>query len=284
MGRILRMGQIPSQNQSKAITFKVAGWIAFIGGFLLVLWLDLNELVLAVPFFVGYLLLRQGKKHTVQTGEAVLKTDSRPPVLYLRSFDDETEERSIAKYFKNAFESNRKSLAHTVPPVGIREQDSLGFVFRKIGPYIALGKPGEELSELGSSKIYVPNESWQDTIHDFLQKSKCIIFKAGKTEGLKWELKEIVQRVNPLQIVMIMPIKDDDYSSFIQWANAIMPKAFPKDYPSGRMIVFDKNWDPSCLPLGRTLTKSLAPFFQQNGISVKETYWEKILEHNGVRW
>ncbi len=83
---------------------------------------------------------------------------------------------------------------------------------------------------------------------------------------------------------MILPVNDDDYVSFIQWANLIMPTPLPQEYPSSRMLVFDGKWKSSCLSQGRTLTKSLSPFLQQNGISVKETYWEKILEHNGIRW
>ena len=63
-----------------------------------------------------------------------------------------------------------------------------------------------------------------------------------------------------------------------------MPIALPQEYPSSRMMIFDEKWNPSCLRQGQTLAKSFSPFLEQNGISVKETYWEKFLEHNGIRW
>lgn len=270
------------ENLSKARTYKTAGWVLIIIGFLISI--PLTPLVGAVPLFIGYLLLRKGKKYSVEGGEVIMKNDNRSPVLYLRSFNDEVEDRSMTKYVKSLSISNKKDLALTVPPIGFREQDALGYVFRKVGPYIALGKPGERIPELGSSKIYVPNESWQSTIREFFRKSKLIIFRAGKTEGLKWELKELVQTVKPQKIVMILPVKDEDYSIFIQWANPIMLIALPQEYPSSRMVIFDEKWNPSCLRQGQTLTKSFAPFLEQNGISVRETYWEKILEHNGIRW
>lgn len=266
----------------KARGYKTAGWILMI--FALLISIALSPLVGAIPLFIGYLVLREAKKYSVQGGESILKNDSRPPVLYLRSFNDEVEDRSMVKYVKSISTSNKKDLALTMPSVGFREQDAMGYVFRKIGPYIALGKPGETLPELGSSKIYVPNESWQNTIRDFFRKSKLIIFRAGKTEGLKWELQELVQTVTPRKVAMILPVKDEEYDSFIQWANVIMPTPLPTKYPSSRMLIFDETWKSFCLPQGRTITKSFSPFLQQNGISVKETYWEKILEHNGIRW
>ena len=42
--------------------------------------------------------------------------------------------------------------------------------------------------------------------------------------------------------------------------------------------------DKGYVPCRRTLTQSLAQFFEQNGIVVRESYWEKVLEHNGIRW
>lgn len=277
------MNLFPKQNVSKATAFKIAGWLTWIGGFYLALHFD-SVLILIVPTFIGYLLLRTGKKYSIQRGDLILTNDARPPVLYLRSFKDEVNDRSMATYFKSISFSNKKDLALTVPSSGFREQDALGYIFRKIGPYIALGKPGEDLPELGASKLYVSNEEWQNTIRDFFKKSKLIIFRAGKTEGLKWELIELLETVNPLKVIMILPVKDEDYASFIQWANLIMPTAFPVNYPVTRSVVFNEKWEPSWLPQGQTLTKSLKPFFDQNGLVIKESFWEKFLESNGIRW
>jgi len=253
--------------------------IAFVAG------LMFTPLAAVVPLFLGYLCLRQAKKFIADTGEAAIKNDPRAPVLYLRSFQDEADDRSIPGQVKSAFStSNSRDLAKTVPPLGIREQDALGHVFRKIGPYIALGKPDEPLDELGSSKLHVPSESWQATVLDLFTRSKLVIFRAGQTEGLRWELTELVRRVNPLQIVMILPVKDEDYSRFVGWANSVLPNALPRDFPSSRIVVFDEMWRSSYVAQGRTLTQSFAPFFARNGLAVKETYWEKILEHNGIRW
>jgi hypothetical protein len=275
----MNLGSNKSPTKAKALKF--AGGVLVISGFLLAF---LNPIFAIIPLYVAYLLLRRGKKHSVERGESVLKDDSRPPVVYLRSFKDEELESSVLYRFKNLASSDKTWLAATVPNNGIQEQDALGYVFRKIGPYIALGRPGEQLPELGSSKLYASNNEWQDAIRAFFNKSRLVVFRAGITDSLKWELAEIVHTVSPRKVLMIMPVREGDYLSFIQWANSIMPTRFPKDFPSSRLVKFDDAWIPFYLPQGRTLTESLAQFFEQNGIVLRESYWEKILEHNGLRW
>jgi hypothetical protein len=245
--------------------------------------LSLPVLVIVLPIYLGYLLLRRGRKHSVESGEAELARDARSPVLYLRSFQDEEAERSILYRFRQGL-SDKTWLADTTPNNGIQEQDALGYIFRKIGPYIALGKPGETLPELGSAKIYAANENWQQKIRHFLATSRLIIFRAGRTEGLKWELQQIVQTVQPVKFVLLLPAKPHEYASFTQWANGVMPVAFPEAYPDSRIVVFDHAWTPSYVPRGRTLTKSFQPLFTQNGIAIRESFWERFLEHNGLRW
>ena len=114
--------------------------VLVIAGFLLAF---LNPIFAIIPLYAAYLLLRRGKKHSVERGESVLQGDTRPPVVYLRSFKDEELESSVFDRFKNLASSDKTWLAATVPNNGIQEQDALGYVFRKIGPYIALGRPGE---------------------------------------------------------------------------------------------------------------------------------------------
>ena len=239
------MNASPSPQPAKARTFRVIGWLFLVAA--LILGISFTPLAAIVPLFLGYTCLRRAKKFALGA-------------------------------------SDRRDLAQTVPPVGIREQDALGHVFRKIGPYVALGKPGEEAAELGSTKLYVPNESWQKTILDYFAKSRLIIFRAGQTEGLRWELNELVKSVDPSKVVMILPVRDDAYSRFLEWANTILPSALPRSYPDSRVAVFDDKWRPSYLVPGRTLTKTFAPFFARNRVAIKETFWEQILEHNGLRW
>ena len=114
------------------------------------------------------------------------------------------------------------------------------------------------------------------------EKGKCRPGKDRKQPRLG--LAEIVHAVSPQKVLMILPLKAADYRGFIQWANSIMPTRLSEDYPTSRLVKFDSDWTPSYLPQGRTITESLRPFFEENGIVLRESYWEKILETNGLRW
>jgi len=272
----------PAPNPAKARTFRIAAWAVLIVGGVIAIATGL-DLLLIVPAYVGYLLFRRAKRYAVGSGEAALAGDARAPILYLRSFvDEETAEGAFHRFGKFGVPQERW-LAQSTPCNAVQEQDALGYLFRRIGPYIALGRPGEELPELGSHKIYVVHEAWMDTVRRYLAGARLVIFSAGKTEGLRWELGEVVRAVDPTKIVLILPVDDGDYASFIAWANSILVRPLPKDYP-GRIILFDAAWGPSCLARGRYVAETFAPFLTRSGIAVKLTYWEKILEHNGIRW
>jgi hypothetical protein len=268
------------RSPTKARAYKVAGWSLVVGTFVAIPWIP-SPFLMAVPLYVGHLLARQGKKHSVEPGEQYLKNDSRPPVIYLRSFADETAEGGAMARFSKM---GSKDLAKTVPPNSVQEQDALGYVFRKVGPYLALGKPGENLPELGSYKLYAANEEWQNTIRDLFQRARLIIFKAGLTDGLRWELKELVESVDAVKVVMLLPARERDYPAFIRWANEIMPSALPERYPPHRIVVFTAAWAPRYLESRNTLTETFAPFFQQNGLAVTESYWEKFIENANLRF
>lgn len=276
------MSSTLKQSPIKAKAYRAAGVTSAFAA--LGMGLAFTPLASVVPAYAAYLLLRRAKKHTVVDGDTVLREDTRPPVLFLRSFADETSQQAVLHRFKRIALPEKTWLALGVPNNAVQEQDALGHVFRKIGPYVALGKPGEELPELGSAKMYVPNAAWQERVRTLIGTSRLIVFQAGRTEGLRWELNELVKTVNPVMLLVILPVTTDDYASFVQWANLVLPRPLPSEYPSSRIVVFDRQWTPAWLPPRQSLTESLAPFFKRNGLTVTETFWEKTLEHTGLRW
>src|SRR5215510_6854811 len=120
------MDRAPDRNLAKARAFKIAGALVLALGLPLGL---LNPLLAVLPCFIGYVLLRRGKKYAVERGASVVTGDKRPPVLYLRSFQDETRESAWLHRFKNVAASDATWLAATVPNNGVQEQDALGHVF-----------------------------------------------------------------------------------------------------------------------------------------------------------
>src|SRR5256885_9619802 len=76
------------RRQNTAIAYQLVGWtmraVAVIAIFSAVL-LPVGVALIAASYWV----IRRGKKHAAAVADDVLAEDTRPPVLYLRSFNDE---------------------------------------------------------------------------------------------------------------------------------------------------------------------------------------------------
>ena len=73
-------------------------------------------------------------------------SDKRSPVLYLRAFRHDTlSSKIIGLPFTN-------TLADTT------EEEQIAKVMNEIGPFIAIGRPGEERKLLGATRIYVDDK------------------------------------------------------------------------------------------------------------------------------
>jgi hypothetical protein len=54
--------------------------------------------------------------------------------------------------------------------------------------FVTVGKPGEELPELGAYRFYINQNNWKEQVGSLIKKSKFVIIKPSNTDGLKWEL------------------------------------------------------------------------------------------------
>jgi hypothetical protein len=79
--------------------------------------------------------------------------DNRPRVLYLRSFNDD------------AVTAGTVSGGLALGGLAVKtEEEQLAKIVNTIGPVVSVGKPGEELPELGSRRIYLRSEEWKEHV------------------------------------------------------------------------------------------------------------------------
>ena len=71
------------------------------------------------------------------------------------------------------------------------------------GPFVAIGKPGERLPQIGAHRLYVGDADWQQVVTSYITRAEPIILIAGKTTWVQWELSNIAAlgRLNRLLIV-----------------------------------------------------------------------------------
>jgi hypothetical protein len=157
-----------------------------------------------------------------------LSQDKRPPIVYLRSFDAddkaEPDEHVLAK------------------------------ILQETGPFIAIGRPGDTLPPFGgASRFYVEDENWRQVVADLLDRAALVVLRAGKTEGLSWEVSQCRARLSTGKLAILVPSDKSEYLSFGQSVLKAGLKMDLPDYPAKTMarfkasnlagiLYFDRHW------------------------------------------
>ena len=111
-------------------------------------WVLLPSLALfLISARVGFQLLRSGWKYDVVSAEQLLASDPRRPVVYLRSFEADSEIVLRPDGFWKKAATILFDYAVTFSP-----EQELAEIVNRVGPVIAIGKPGEPLPELGAAR------------------------------------------------------------------------------------------------------------------------------------
>ena len=128
----------------------------------------------------------------------------KPYILYLRSFNDDSETgvpiKSSGRYFT--------------------EEEFLVFSLEQLGTAIAIGRPGESAPPLGAKRFYISEDQWQDKVQELSADARLVIFRFGKTEGLKWEWDYCLNAIEDISKLLI--IVSDSIASDQESVNLIV--------------------------------------------------------------
>ena len=146
---------------------------------------------------IGVLLLaralwRVGKRLNLRRRNEIILRD-KPPVLLLRSFTDDVvgipPNALIPRLIRR-----RKRLEETI-----------GEQLTGAGPFVAIGRPGERLPQLGASRFYLDDSEWQAIVEAFIARSELIIMIAGKTQWIQWELANVLKLDRLAALLIVFP-------------------------------------------------------------------------------
>lgn len=149
----------------------------------------------------------------------------------------------------------------------VSPEQELAWIMSRIGPVVAIGKPGEHLPPLGAARVYVDDNNWRDTIAQLMDQAAVVVVRAGDTTNLWWEIEEAVARVPPGRVLIVALGPPEQWSQFkrqfietfgaptlvddislistpLRWVHRLL---LPK--PQGAVIYFD----PAGLPIERSL-------------------------------
>ncbi|MEQ1812333.1 MAG: hypothetical protein ABL889_20560 [Terricaulis sp.] len=124
------------------------------------------------------------------TPDHVRSHDRRSPIIYLRAFDDDAIHFKVAGVDGNP---DQKPL-----------DDVIAAELHALGPFIAIGKPGE-LRPKGAARAYFENHAWQPAVQEMMDRAQMIVAVAGWTPGLQWELSNLVHRGHLQKVAFVIP-------------------------------------------------------------------------------
>lgn len=221
--------EVPAGSRSAAATRYVAlAWALGLASAVVVLWLFANVdklIALILEFAAIYavtMLWRRSRKLAALDAQEVLKRDPRSPVLYLRTFVDDSElmQTEWDMVLKTGAGSSARAntgkeesaLARAWRRYSIgwlstsgRIEEGIAPEFKSIGPFVGIGAPNEPLPELGAARAYFTSETWQDAIVKWVDMARLIIKVAGSTKWIRWELDTIIDRGALSKLVILMP-------------------------------------------------------------------------------
>lgn len=209
------------------------------------------------------ILLRMGLGLLARSGARVLANDSRAPLLYLRSFQDDA--RIIDRgdlwrlvFFASRYETPERSLAKAIDDVGT---------------LVAIGKPGETLRPCGAARMYVDGDHWQEVVSKLVADSRLVVLRIGRTRGFWWEVQHVLERCDPRKILFYLPKGDRGahYQFLREQAAGVLPCPLPEQVGRASFLGFGPGWQPQLLGtagaswfsrLRRLVTGSPAPILR----------------------
>jgi hypothetical protein len=186
--------------------------------------------VIAAPLIAfGSRQLYKAKRLSIPDAHTVLANDKGPPVLYLRSFQDDACGLKLPSWL-------------VLKGIQLRSQtheESVADVLRSIGPVVAIGRPGEPMPELGAHRMYVADDRWQDEVKMLMNRARLVVLRLGASPGLKWEFKTMAASVPPERILLYLEPPGRPPAEL--WRLLPCGRIGP---PRGRYISFSPDWTP----------------------------------------
>ena len=163
-----------------------------------ILYAATQSMVAALPLlvaFAGYPLTLMRARQAVQPSLAEVRArDPRKPVLLLRSFQDDTIQMI------HRFRTRIGDVEQTR-----RFEQQVAGMLEAFGPLIAVGKPGEELPQIGAARAYLSEAEWQPAVIRWIDEAVFIAMIAGATEWIRWELGRILEMGRVQHLLILVP-------------------------------------------------------------------------------
>jgi hypothetical protein len=308
-----RAGRRPLHSAVLGWLVKLAGvaWVVMVlrsdwaDQFLLPLYATKNYQLIQYAVYALYLpgfgLLYLGYRLCLRPFEPHRHADSRPPIMYLRGFGDDGRgtfqpttllarmhgiEPTWGERDKSVWTTPRKIPFRLVHPGKLLRmflnadrhsaEEALAAAFRRWGPFLAVGQPGEWLATPGAERMYVADETWQRTVLDYLARCQAVVLQPSRSEGIRWEVEQVFRHVPRHRILLsLMNFRDrpNDYEDFRAWLEERWGLRLPLSVPflgEACFVYFEADGTPRLQRV--CLTSPLLWSFTGNAVDALRTF------------
>lgn len=177
----------------------------------------------------------------------VLRHAKHPPVLFLRSFNFDSISSSVPTW------QDRLPLNVAMPTA---ELNLVQMLWRH-APVLAIGRPGESTPPVGAVRFYARQDVWKQTVQSIVPLCQLVIWTTGHTEGLRWEIKHLLESVPPQKLFLWLHVnignwtaaqRDSEWAKFREAYRDVFPKELPAEAATMRFIAFEKDCTPIAIP------------------------------------
>jgi hypothetical protein len=141
-----------------------------------------------------------GRRLMAPDAEQVLEHDKRNPVVYFRTLGQDKRPKDSFPVGKR---SGGQKIANMSSPAS-RER-FLAHALKQIGPFVAVGEPGDALAPLGAARFYLAEDEWQPKVDALLHRAAAIVLSPEARGGTYWEVMEVARLVDRRRVLLIVP-------------------------------------------------------------------------------
>lgn len=207
---------------------------------------DLIGLVLLPGWFASTWVIKRGRRMRIAAGESVLAEDERAPIVFLRPFDADDSESDRSWSSRVRASPWERYITH---------EERLARTLRKVGPFMTVGDPTEELPQLGAARVYVADEDWRVKVEDWTARAGVVLLQTGESEGLAWEVQHVVALGTPERVILSLPpagkrngrSRQERYDAFRGRFGDVFPRGLPESIEHCLFAYFNSDWTPHLL-------------------------------------
>ncbi|QID17426.1 hypothetical protein G3580_07060 [Nitrogeniibacter mangrovi] len=145
----------------------------------------------------GLTLLVVAETFFMPSATEVLARDRRPPVVFLRPFDEDAERTYDVI-----------STGETSTTITAKAEDFL-LALNAVGPLISIAQPSRlarwGMHPFGAYRDFIGAGDWQARVTNWLDRAGMVVLAMGDSPGIEWEIAQVRRHIRPQSLLVYLP-------------------------------------------------------------------------------